>query len=212
MCANPFHQMEVLRLYSPVVHLARCTPKNSIVAIKTTQRTYDIPPDCHVYTPFLSLHTNPKIWRNLNIPVTSDAKNAQPPAESEETIEDVFAMEKDEYVFRPSRWINQTLKQLPDGTMTHTLFQPPRGTYMPFSSGPRVCPGQKMAQVEFVGVILALFKDYRIEAVKLPAESDAQLYERMQGVLRDSHAELTMVIERLHEVEVRFVKRNKSSK
>lgn len=67
-----------------------------------------------------------------------------------------------------------------------------------------------MAQVEFVCVILALLKDYRIEAVKKPGEDDEQLQQRLKQTLKDCHAEVTIVMDRLHDVDVRFVKRSKS--
>ena len=42
---------------------------------------------------------------------------------------------------------------------------PQHGTYMPWAGGPRICPGQKFAQVEFVSVLFTLLANHRIEAI-----------------------------------------------
>jgi cytochrome P450 len=41
-----------------------------------------------------------------------------------------------------------------------------RGSYIPWSDGARVCPGEKFAQVEFVALMAAIFKEHRIHVVK----------------------------------------------
>lgn len=39
--------------------------------------------------------------------------------------------------FNPTRWLDPTGK--------HELITPQKGTFLPWSAGPRVCPGMKMA-------------------------------------------------------------------
>ena len=61
--------------------------------------------------------------------------------------------------WRPYRWITKD-----EGTMTledEQICQPQYGVFIPFSSGPRACPGKKFAQVEFVAVIARLFRRHR---------------------------------------------------
>ncbi|GJC86382.1 hypothetical protein ColLi_09220 [Colletotrichum liriopes] len=43
---------------------------------------------------------------------------------------------------------------------------PPRGSNLPWSGGPRMCPDQKMSQVEFVTVIATLFRQCTAESVQ----------------------------------------------
>ncbi|KAK8093214.1 uncharacterized protein PG998_014615 [Apiospora kogelbergensis] len=59
----------------------------------------------------------------------------------------------DALVFNPARW----LQPGPREGAREVLVAPPRGIYLPWSVGPRKCPGQKMSQVEFVSVISTLF-------------------------------------------------------
>ena len=53
----------------------------------------------------------------------------------------------------PSRWI----------TADDKLATMPTGAFLPWAAGPRVCPGKKFSQVEFVAVMACLLKDYTVE-------------------------------------------------
>ncbi|RKL41424.1 hypothetical protein BFJ72_g5851 [Fusarium proliferatum] len=53
----------------------------------------------------------------------------------------------------PSRWI----------TADDKLAPMPTGAFLPWAAGPRVCPGKKFSQVEFVAVMACLLKDYTVE-------------------------------------------------
>ncbi|KAF5710523.1 cytochrome P450 monooxygenase 3A7 [Fusarium mundagurra] len=56
----------------------------------------------------------------------------------------------------PSRWITA------DET-GEKLAAMPTGAFLPWAAGPRVCPGKKFSQVEFVAVMACLLKDYTVE-------------------------------------------------
>ncbi|GKU13534.1 unnamed protein product [Fusarium langsethiae] len=43
------------------------------------------------------------------------------------------------------------------------LFRPERGSYIPFSDGPRSCLGRRIAQVEIIAALAVLFRDYSLE-------------------------------------------------
>lgn len=64
--------------------------------------------------------------------------------------------------YNPSRWINVDSGQ---------LVKPPKRTYIPWSTGPRSCSGQKMSQVEFVAVISTLFGKCNAEPMVENGES-----------------------------------------
>ena len=72
----------------------------------------------------------------------------------------------DSLAFRPTRWLSQ------DSTAEDVFVTMPRGQFIPWSGGPRVCPGQKMSQVEFVAVIATIFKRYRVAAIPEKDETD----------------------------------------
>jgi cytochrome P450 len=173
--------LETLRLFTPLVHLARDTSMPQTIV--TSRGSYRIPTHCIVYVDIVALHLDPDVWRDLNpspasIPQTSTTK-------------------PDELLFRPSRWINPPTPNSPS-----TLFQPPKGSYMPWSAGPRVCPGQKMAQVEFVGIFLTLFRRHRVEVVRLRGgeESLREMEERLDELMRESISVLTLQMEGVYDV------------
>ena len=151
--------LEILRLFTPLVHISKQT--DTPQTIQTSKGKFWLPADSTVYINGVALHIDPVVWRNLNL------------AENENVSND------DEQAFRPTRWIN------PPGSQ-QLLFQPPKGTYVPWSAGPRVCPGQKFAQVEFVTVFLTLLRQRRIEAVALKNESPADVDKRLETRIKDS--------------------------
>jgi cytochrome P450 len=191
--------LEVLRLFTPVIHVARDT--NAPQTIETSHATYHIPAGCFTYIDGVALHLDPDLWRDLN---------KKSPEEAPQTGDS----RPDEYAFRPSRWVN------PPGSQS-ALFQPPRGAYIPWSGGPRVCPGQKMAQVEFTAIFLTLFRRHRIEVVPLVVdgqeETTAQTNARLDALMKDSISVLTLQMKGVYDVsdgrgndkglKVRFSKR-----
>lgn len=155
--------LETLRVFPPVIHLTKQT--RSPQTITVSSGTYHIPANATVYVNTVATHLNPEVWRNLN----------HQPHES--------PAPDDEFAFRPSRWLD-------DQGM---LFCPPKGTFVPWSTGPRVCPGQKMAQVEFTSIFLKLLRKNRIEAVPLfEGESKGQIERRLDAEMEDSISILTL--------------------
>jgi len=49
-----------------------------------------------------------------------------------------------------------------------------------------------MAQVEFIAVFLMLFRRYRLEVVKLEGETDEEVNQRLDGMMRNSISKLTL--------------------
>ncbi|KAK6441286.1 hypothetical protein LTR95_002479 [Oleoguttula sp. CCFEE 5521] len=172
--------LETLRLFVPVVHLAKETSVPQM--IETSAGTLRAPAGCTMYVDVVGLHLIPEIWRNLNL---SD-KGTE--ARKTVGVDDGSAL-ADEHVFRPTRWINP-----PESAQS--LYQPPRGCYMPWSGGPRICPGQKMAQVEFTAIFLGLFRRHRIEAVPLhkdgAEETVSERNLRLDALMKDSVSLLTL--------------------
>ncbi|RDW82199.1 cytochrome P450 monooxygenase-like protein [Coleophoma cylindrospora] len=170
--------LEVLRLFAPVIHISRETKVAQ--TITTSRGSFYFPPKTTVYLSTGMLHIDPAVWRNLNL------------AEGEEKSE------HDELKFRPTRWFNPPTESQP-------IFQPPKGSYVPWSGGPRVCPGQKMAQVEFTAIFLKLFHQHRIEAVPMKSasgdlETRAQLESRLDARLKDSISILTLQMNNIYDV------------
>jgi cytochrome P450 len=180
--------LETLRLFTPVIHIARDTQAPQ--TISTSHGTLQIPADCFTYIDGVALHLDPDIWRDLN---PSPSPSPQPDES------DSNKNKPDEHFFRPTRWLN------PPSSNSSTLFQPPKGSYVPWSAGPRVCPGQKMAQVEFVAIFLTLFRRHAIEVVPLVdgegrEESEGEWKGRLDGLMRDSISVLTLQMKGVYDV------------
>ena len=165
--------LETLRLFPPLIHISRQT--RTPQTFQTSQGTYWLPAKTTVYVNSVALHLDPHVWQGLNA------------SEKEKVDKD------DALHFRPSRWIN------PQGS-AQSLFQPPKGTYIPWSGGPRVCPGQKMAQVEFVAIFLTILRRFRIEAVPQQDESTTEMEKRLDQTMRDSVSLLTLQMNGVYDV------------
>jgi len=55
--------------------------------------------------------------------------------------------------------------------MEEAHIEPAKGTFIPWADGPRNCPGQKFAQVEFVSVVANLFSTHQVKPVLSPGQN-----------------------------------------
>lgn len=78
---------------------------------------------------------------------------------------------------------------------------------MPWAAGPRVCPGKKFSQVEFVAVISSLFKNHRVRPVLMTGESEKDGSERLMKVIKDSHYEIAIKMAHPEKLQVRWEKK-----
>jgi cytochrome P450 len=85
----------------------------------------------------------------------------------------------DSLAFYPTRWLSQ------DSTSEDVFVTMPRAQFIPWSGGSRVCPGQKMSQVEFVAVIATIFRRYRVSPIMENGETMENAKERLREVIKD---------------------------
>ncbi|PBP26529.1 cytochrome P450 [Diplocarpon rosae] len=102
----------------------------------------------------------------------------------------------DPLTWRPDRWIT---------TESHReeIKQPPTGVFLPWASGPRVCPGKKFAQVEFVAVIARLFRNHRVTPEMIEGESEEDVKKRILQTVEDS--KLVMTLRMNHPERVKLI-------
>ncbi|EXJ90460.1 hypothetical protein A1O1_03562 [Capronia coronata CBS 617.96] len=111
----------------------------------------------------------------------------------------------DSLEWRPQRWIQTDRK-----TGKESIAPPPPGAaFMPWSTGPRVCPGRKFSQVEFVAVISSLLQDYRLEPLVIwgRMQTKEQARQALLDVVEDSHNVITPKMRRPGDAGVVFIKR-----
>ena len=98
--------------------------------------------------------------------------------------------------WRPSRWIlgpsNDLRGDLGTRLAQETILVPEKGTFIAWSEGARSCPGKRFAQVEFVAVMAALFRNFRAAPVPKAGESSAAARKRVLDVVKDSNVELLL--------------------
>ena len=103
--------------------------------------------------------------------------------------------------WRPTRWISPS----GDSDEGGFLSGPSKDGFFAWSSGPRVCPGLKFSQVEFVAVMARLFLNHRVEPVLEHAESIDDARRRVAGIVQDSHMLATLQIRRPERLKVKWV-------
>ncbi|KAJ5676144.1 hypothetical protein N7462_009041 [Penicillium macrosclerotiorum] len=96
--------------------------------------------------------------------------------------------------FRPSRWIDQSGQ----------LITPEKGTFMPWSGGPRVCPGLKMSEVEFVATMVTLFRSARCEPHALPGDGPGDPTLRLQRVVQRPITKMTLAVRNPEDVQLKW--------
>lgn len=105
--------------------------------------------------------------------------------------------------FRPSRWITH------DAGGHETLSAPPDGAgFMPWSWGPRVCPGKKFSQVEYVAAVGMIVSKYRVQPARRGEESVMQATQRLLETMQDSYFNLSPKIRRPDDAGMVLVSRS----
>ena len=96
----------------------------------------------------------------------------------------------DALAWRPDRWI--VTKEKSADIAEEEIMQPPKGRFVPWASGPRVCPGKKFAQVEFVAVMARLFRNHRVKVVLMEGECEHEVKKRVIDTVEDSKLGMTL--------------------
>jgi cytochrome P450 len=101
----------------------------------------------------------------------------------------------DVLVFNPARWLDAGGE----------LITPAKGTFLPWSGGPRVCPGMKFSQVEFVAVFATLFRSARCEALRQEGETEDLARARLEGIMKESISKLTLQVKDPRALRLKWV-------
>jgi cytochrome P450 len=152
-----------------------------------------------LFTPVL--HTTRQIWEDQQITDSEGATHyltapmmVYVSAQSMHVDRDNWG--SDALAFNPARWL--------DGS--GSLIVPAKGTFLPWSGGPRVCPGMKFSQVEFVAVFATMFRSARCEALRLEGETEERARARLEAIMADSVSKLTLQVRDPTEVTLKWVK------
>lgn len=175
---------ETLRLYPPVLNIPKTTgPRAQQLRVdagelgKTTVAT--LPPGAIVFPNVVALQSHPDYWG------------------------------ADSLEWKPARWIEPAASSSPDAEAEEeSLRAPPvKGSFIPWGDGPRVCPGRKFSQVEFVAVVASMLWKHRIEVVPEEGEGFAEAKARILDVMEDAAEGVTLFMKNPERVTVRVVER-----
>jgi cytochrome P450 len=111
----------------------------------------------------------------------------------------------DPYIFDPKRFITR------DKTGKELLIDDNellKHGYMPFTIGPRQCPGKKFSQVEFTRILCTLLSKTEIRpAGGRVADGQKMAEERLKAALRNTFFNLTLSIRNADQYAIEFVPR-----
>lgn len=160
-----------MRLYTPVAIVKSTGPQPR--TLKIGEKTYILPANTMIIPSYSALHTHPRHWGNNSLD------------------------------WEPSRWITSASTsgstKTEDILASESFFEFPRSLtpFIAWSSGARVCPGRKFSQVEFVGVLVGLFRRHRIRPVRLDGEDDAAARARLHTLIQRD-AGMKLLLQLLH--------------
>ena len=142
---------ESLRLVPPVINIPKHVASSTPQLLNIGDKVVTVPQHTMIRLCVPSVHRNPKYWsqelpRDSNKPISS-------------TGDEVNDLDE----FRPERWLKNRTHDPYDKEGESHLFTPQKGSYIPFSDGPRACLGKRFAQVEIVAVLAAILHSHSIE-------------------------------------------------
>lgn len=173
-------------MYGPVPICPRYTGASSQNLIIDGQQ-YTMPPETEVKLDLAALHHDPNNWG------------------------------PDPLEFRPDRWVPSASQQ--NGSQqkradtgngsydyqSESLIAPTPGTFVPWTGGPRVCPGKKFSQVEFTRVILGMFRDgARVSVLVEDGESAEQARARVRKTADRPEVEFTLRMKDAEKIGLRW--------
>lgn len=135
---------EEMRLVSPVVSIPKVvcsTPQQ----VEINNRHISIPPGTIIRLSAPSVHVNPRYW---------------PHGQPKDPAHPVFPLDNlnnDLEEYNPRRWVEK------DSMNRKRLFNPVKGSFIPFSAGARSCLGSKFAKVEILLAFALIFSTYSVE-------------------------------------------------
>ncbi|KAJ9611646.1 hypothetical protein H2200_004830 [Cladophialophora chaetospira] len=114
----------------------------------------------------------------------------------------------DAHAFNPKRFIVTNSEG--EGELATPSDKGLSAMFMPWVIGPRVCPGKKFSQVEFVAVIAQILSQYRvgIDVREEKGETLEQARARLSSVLEEKYFNISAHIKRPGDAGLRFVRRH----
>lgn len=111
----------------------------------------------------------------------------------------------DSLEWKPQRWI-----QIDPKTGRESINPTPAGfPFLGWNHGPRICPGKKFSQVEFVAIIATILRSYHVVPMQIQGKhkTPEQARDALLKVVEDSENSITPKMRRPGDAGIIFVKR-----
>lgn len=154
---------ETLRVITPILAIPKYV--DSVPQPLTVEgREVLVPANTTIRICLPSVHRNPKYWPH------------GPPKDPDDPYFPLCNEDNDLEEFKPGRWLKNR-KDVPGNEPSRTnagadspasasssaMYVPVKGSYIPFSDGPRSCLGRRFAQVEVVAALAVILTQYSVE-------------------------------------------------
>lgn len=182
---------ETLRMTPAVVEIPKKVPRDQEQVITIDDKSYLIPGSTIVSLVAVSVHRNPRYWpgRPSQIHDGKDDINDWVPERWYRTSQDTGKSAESE----DNAHDNDDFGGFKGPDTSSQLFRPERGSYIPFSDGPRSCLGRRIAQVEIIAAVAVIFRDYSIELAVDEWASDEKIEGMDEEGRRDVYAKAQSV-------------------
>ncbi|PSS02162.1 cytochrome P450 [Coniella lustricola] len=194
---------ETLRLFGPVPNTPRWTAQ-SYHTLTIEGKEYLIPPDTEIRLDLAALHHDRQTWGedaeafrpdrwipNSTSSTSATTTTTTTPATLSNKSEDV-----DNQPISPKNTIASAASGPSNGSFdwqSESLIAPVSGTFLPWTGGPRVCPGKKFSQVEFTSAMLRFFKGgARVRVVQEDRETEGEARARASRIVHDPLVSITL--------------------
>lgn len=205
---------ETLRLIPPVVVVPKEVTPDRDQHLVMDGKDFTLPAGTIISLAVSAAHRNPRYWPSQPSKVRPGKNNLND--------------------YEPERWLlsndtngraSKAKPQDAEGTVEEDfggyrgpdtsaeLFRPERGSYVPFSDGPRSCLGRRIAQVEVIAALAVIFQHYSVELAvnESDGDSDEARYkaaqERSRKAVDGATSVLTLKLQGDVKVPIRLVKR-----
>lgn len=170
---------ETLRLIPAVIALSKKT-KSQPQSLLVDGRTVTIPPGCYITFDICGGSRHPKYWpTDPNIADDIDQFRPERWLLKDNATQPSFKPKQNRISTSPEEE-EDYLRTAPEHANTN-LFRPVRGSYIPFSEGPRACLGRKLAQAEITAVLAALLRHHSVELAVHDYATDEEIEQMPVG-------------------------------
>jgi cytochrome P450 len=215
---------EELRLMPPVIIIPKSVRKDQVQTVIIKGKKHALPKKAFINIDVVGVHRNPNYW-----PSRGPSKISGRPNDLDDFVPERWLMKEGASSDIDTPDQSDSEKEEDFGGFTGQssaaeLFRPVRGSFVPFSDGPRSCLGRRLAQVEVMAVLSVIFQKYSIELAvdkwatdeeveKMSKQEKTEIYmkaqQKAQEIIRTASTRITL---KLHDGEtyipVRIVRKS----